>query len=144
MQVGWIKRWGYTEPWMYCEFAPAGPGRFIEEFAISPVSHNYLADVEGAGSDAAWLCVLDGVSKYGVTTSWMGFSNGNWMVAQGETDSLFSQIGKIAPSKLLFFNLKYLFAGTWLQLDLNSFASPVDSHYGRAEPNPGQLQVWTN
>jgi hypothetical protein len=144
MQAGWIKRSSYSAPKMYCEFAPDGPGRFIVEYNIPHATHQFKVEAVGEPFPLTWTCALNGADMHVASVSFMNFNKGTWLVEQGETDSSWSQIGKLAPSKLLHSNLKYLFANSWLTLNLNNFPSPVDPHYGRAEPNPGQLQDWTN
>jgi hypothetical protein len=142
VQVGFIKRGLYTAPKLYCEFAPNGPGRFIDEFSLGAGIHLYEARVTVSGGDNVWGCFRDGVLKSAATTLYMGFSSGTWQLVQGETDSIWSTIGKVDPNRLLYKNLKYLQGGTWQVLDINESPTP-DPHYGRDEPEPGEFRDWT-
>lgn len=151
VQTGLIKRYGWTEPQMYCEFAPrasTGNQRTVEEAPISNASHLYSAHVEWRLTLQVWDCELDAGSKFAYSTNYLGFNTGSWLAVQGETDSLYSQIGKVAPSKFRFWNMKYLASGSWIVYNLCGTClndiSGWGQRYGHDEPAAGEFRNWTN
>ena len=106
--------------------------------------HQYKAYWDTDGVESAWICALDGSDIWGYTTDYMDFSSGTWLVAQGETNSLFSQIGKMSPSKLSFSELKYLVRGScWCVFNVGLGGTIDTQHYGRDEPASGEFRNWT-
>lgn len=128
---------------MYCEFAPDGPGRVIKYFTVSAATHEYKGWRHVIGSDDVWSCAVDGTRKWGYTTGYMNFVSGNFLTAQGETDSLYSVIGKVWPATLLFTDLYYLASSCWCTINLTNVGAD-HAEYGADEPAAGQMRNWTN
>jgi hypothetical protein len=148
VQVGWIWRYGWSQPQQFCEFAPSnGNTRQWLGAWMGVSTKTYRLDVQGS----SWYCGLDQAQAWHKTTTYMGFSSGTHLVAQGETDSLWSQIGDVAigipPSTTLLDQMKYLYGSSWLTFDVAGvdIAGPSGSgsHYGVSEPAPGSLRNWT-
>ena len=150
VQVGIIKRFGWSESKMYCEFRPTtdpNPPRVLREYDISNQQHAYELSVSHSEGQSYWDCLLDDVPKMSFATSYLGFSSGSWIPIQGETDSLYSQIGKDAPNKFVFSNIKRL-KTQWALVDvccLNN-VSGYGGRYDRDVPSgtTGKFRNWTN
>jgi hypothetical protein len=123
---------------MYCE--GNGSHYFIHEFTLSAATHTYRWALNGL----TWECSLDLVVKDWTTVSSIGISRGNAVNGQGEAHELGAQIGRVAPAKLSFTNLKYRRSsnGTWYTVAVNLNTPP--SQYGNDSPAAGQMRVWTN
>lgn len=145
VQAGWIKRTGYSTPKGFCEIAASsggsgfGPPPPIVEITLSSSTHLY----NNFQTNSSWYCLIDSPQMIR-TTSWTGFAYGDILIAGGETISPHSQIGKMAPGKLLLSNLQsWSGSGNYSTLDLVCCVAPV-APYGMDEPQAGQLRNWTN
>jgi len=118
----------------------------LKEAVIGVTTHTFRADLQGS----EWYCGLDQAQAWHYSTAYMGFSSGARLLAQGETDSLWSQIGKLAvgipPDKLLLDQMQYK-SGSWQTLAIGAIdvccVSGDDSHYGVSKPAAGSLKNWT-
>lgn len=142
-QAGLIIRYGWTDSKMYCELAPNGPGRTVDEWNISNEAHTYKVATDIMEGHEWWNCYRDGVWKVGHTTSYMGFSSGTWTPVQGETDSLYSEIGKVSPNKLSFSEIHVRQSGSWSVPDVCCIDTTY-SRYGADAPDTGEFRNWTN
>jgi len=141
VQVGWVDRQGYSAPKWYCEFTGESPGRWdLLEGTLG--SGTYVYKMQYDSADGYWDCIVNGSGKASRTGSWMGFTSGSWLVVQGETNATHGQIGKVAPSKLLFSDLQKRRGTTWSALNISVNNPPAP--YGVDEPAAGQLRNWTN
>jgi hypothetical protein len=120
-------------------------GRELVEFPMGNSAHNYKFQVDTPGlPNPVWYCYLDSVPKWNKTVNYMDFESGSSLVAQGETDSRWSQIGRVYPNKLLYSNMQYRNeAGSWPIFDANSFNTINQTYYGRDEPAAGRLRNWS-
>jgi hypothetical protein len=147
VQVGYYKGQGWTEPKMYCEFTPENdpnPQRILRPFEISNQAHDYKVIVTHSEGQDEWACSVDGVVKMAYATSYLGFSSGTYLVAQGETNNFYSQIGRNAPDTLHYSNMDYYSSG-WQTFNVTLFTlAGLGGHYGHSEPNPGEFDDWTN
>lgn len=84
MQVGWIKKIEYPAPKLFCEFAPVGPGRVVNELSISAATHAFKVNTAYHGPNQYWDCFLDNYVKFQRTTSFMGFWSGTWLPVWGK------------------------------------------------------------
>lgn len=101
VQPGWRKNQGGSADWV-CEFGKTNGNVFIFQGPVSHYIHTYKMSVDGSGS---WSCFVDGVKKAEVSN--LGFTEGTYINAQGETNARFAQIGRVDPLKLYFRNMKY-------------------------------------
>lgn len=106
---------------------------------LTQAQHAYKFDYDAA--DAVWDCYLDGSGKF--SRGSMGFTQGTWLVAQGEVNATHGQIGAIAPAKTLFSDMQYRNAANlWPAFNVANLV--IDAPYGADEPAAGQMRNWTN
>jgi hypothetical protein len=139
-QAGWRYYNGYAEPRMYCEWA--GGVYKLVEFGLTHARHAYKQQYDSF--DKYWDCYLDSTFKYSWSLANSGFSQGTYVVAQGENHQAHVQIGKMLPAKLQFVLMMYRKAsdGSWPNMNITPHVS--SGPYGADEPAIGQLRVWTN
>jgi hypothetical protein len=125
---------------MYCEWA--GQQYKLVEFGLTHVTHAYKQIYDSF--DGGWDCYLDSAGKFFWTLGQSGFSQGTYVVAQGENHQAHVQIGRMAPGKLLFSDMQYRKSsdGSWPAMNITPGVS--SGPYGADEPAVGQLRVWTN
>ncbi len=146
LQVGWVKRQGYSGPNMYCEFAPksGAVGKWkIYEFPLSINTHLYTARqvYDPDRGEPMWQCLLGTTIKWDRTTSNMGLASGTYTVAQGETNARHATIGKMDPYRLHYTDIRYMNDSTWYISNLNLNSPPIP--YEVDEPLIGELRNWT-
>lgn len=150
VEVGWKRAQLWSSNKVYCYWKPInGPGFFTGVGVITQGTHVYRQELIGSGPTATWSCTLDGfvLDYQGVST--MGFSSGTHLVAQGETDSKYSQIGKlhvgIPADSVLFDQMQYKTGSSWITLNIDAL-DPICNgpNYGCSEPAAGQMLNWTN
>jgi hypothetical protein len=73
----------------------------------------------------------------------MQWTNGNWLVVQGEANAVHAQIGKLLPSKLAFTSMQYKKSAAWSTFNVSAMSNP-GFPYGRDEPVAGQFRNWTD
>jgi len=139
VQIGWRYYSGYSTPKAYCEAnSPYG----IQEFSVTFATHAYRIQYDSF--DQYFDCYIDSSGVWSYSATSLGWTQGSYLNGQGEAHQNHVQIGRTAPSKLLFSDLQYRNAstGSWPLLDLVLAAPPAP--YGNDEPSPGTLRVWTN
>lgn len=143
-QVGWVKRTGWSQPKGFCELAASEGGTgfggpiYLIEFSLYGATYPY--EVTEAGG--TWWCFVNSITRASRSTTWMGFSYGDIVIAGGETIAPHSTIGVMAPSKFLLNDIRKLKNGTWSIADLNC-CDATAFPYAKDEPAAGQLRNWT-
>jgi len=150
VQPGWRKNQGGSADWV-CEFhkTSGSPRNFIFQGPVSHYIHTYKMSVDGFGS---WSCFVDGVKKAEMSN--LGFTEGTFINAQGETNARYAQIGRVDPLKLCFRNMQYHtdVPAQWNTSNLTNFqhweciAGTCTSlnDYGVNEPfGDGSMGSWT-
>jgi hypothetical protein len=145
-QAGWRYYTGYAEPRGYCEFQGVpdehSNNYFIDEYTIAHATHVY--QVRFNDSDD-WVCKINDSRKASQPRTIMGFGSGTWMPVQGENHGTHVQIGEMDPGRLRFDILRYQAPSTttWLPMDLAGSLNSVSFPFGRDNPDPDVLRVWT-
>ena len=143
IQVGWLKEFGWSQPKGYCELAAGNLGTGFGQppwrvtYSLSPRTYYY----EGYRSGTTWYCTINNATVTTRTTTWMGFQYADLILAGGEAQSTHTQIGAIAPAKLLLSDFRTLLTG-WSIVDL-ACCDATAFPYGKDEPAAGQLRNWT-
>lgn len=135
VQVGWIKRKNVdSTPKMYCEYL--GAGVYNQQFfPMTAEQHTYWWYQSGG----TWNCALGTTVK--ISNLSLGWTSGTRFQAQGETNSVHTQIGGAPPAgSILFWNMQYR-SGAWYQTDLWDIF--WDSPYWVYEPIPGEMKNGT-
>lgn len=139
VQTGWVRFSSWSEPKMYCEFVESGGAGVKYFFPLTHVTHTFQMAYDSF--DLVWDCFLDGAGK--ASRGGLGFAAGDYLNVQGEVNSTHSQIGLVAPSKLLFNSMRYRnTSGSWVVFNPNS--AYVESPYGYDRPASDQFRNWTN
>lgn len=139
VQVGWWERFNQdTSPKFYCEYKRTDSATVHNFFLpLSAATHQYSWQRE---SNGWWTCRLDGATQ--INTGNVNFASGVYGNAQGETNTLHAQIGRMTPASILFSSLQYRSAGSWTTMGLTLNA--VNTPYGRDTIGGGTLRNWTN
>jgi hypothetical protein len=136
VQAGWQKIQGRgTMPMALCEYGNSGVAHQYW-FTISAAQHAFQWDYTGA----TWHCRIDGVDR--LDGSAPNMTQGNYVNAQGETNSQNTQIGGNYPSKLGLSVLRWRQVSLWQNYNLTRFTP--DYPYGSSLAAPDYLLNWTN
>ena len=148
VQAGWMKLQGWSAPRYYCEWhekagSPLNPSNHLHwpGSNLSATTHKFGMYFSGTSE---WECKVDGsLVLHTHTAADLGFTQGWWMTAEGETHATHGQIGVNAPGKLGYTVLRYhKKASVWANSALGLL--PVNAPYGSDIPASAEFRNWTN
>lgn len=146
VQVGMMKRQGWTAPRYYCEFTGNDNGFWHLHdgtSSLSATAHQYRFATLTSEGTTYWECQFDGAPIIHThTVGQLGWSSGTFVEAGGEAYATHGQIGANAPSKLGLTVLQDRSGTTWATTNYNPGSPPAP--YGIDEPVAGELRNWTN
>lgn len=147
VQPGWRKDQANSVPHLVCEFHNTGGQNFIMTAPITSAGHIYEMSYDPL--DQLWDCYLDGVNKY--SRGNLGFTSGNFVNGQGETNARYAEIGNVTPSYIQYSVMKFRRSVAYSGMDLTSFfageCAPgcvATSRYGVLENAVSSMRNWTN
>lgn len=146
VQVGMMKRQGWSLPRHYCEFVgnDNGFGHLHDATtSLSATTHHYRFSTFFSEGTTQWECQVDGAPKFHThTVGELGWSSGTMLQVAGEAYTTHGQIGANAPSKLGYTVLQSRSGSTWSTTNYGLVSPPAP--YGNDEPASGEFRNWTN
>ena len=153
VQPGWRKDQGDTESAWVCEFHNISGQNFIYQGPIGHWEHNYKMMYDSY--DKLWDCFVDNTNV--VSKGNLGFTSGDFVNAQGESNARYGQIGRVDPGRLLIHNVYFWRGGTWQSAAFEDYIHAEcqwpggvqqcysDTHYGVDEDGTydSNLRIWT-
>ena len=153
VQPGWRKDQGATESSWVCEFHNTADQNFIYEGPIGHWEHNYSMKYDSF--DKLWDCFVDSTNV--VSKGNLGFTSGDFVNAQGESNARYGQIGRADPGRLLVHDVEFFRGSSWHAAAFDDYVHTecqrpggvlhcyVDTHYGVDSDGYGNdnLQIWT-
>jgi hypothetical protein len=154
VQPGWRKDEGDAEPSWVCEYHSTSDQNFIYQGPISNFEHIYKISYDSF--DQLWDCFVDNVNV--VSKGNIGFTSGDFVNSQGESNVRYGQIGRVDPGRLLIHNVNYLRGGSWkaavfvdyVHTECQFIGTPnqvcfIDTHYGVDQDGnfDSNLRIWT-
>ncbi len=133
VQVGWLKRAGYSNSMGYCERNPTGNGSGSYDLAEYSVTHQEQLYSIKKNSAGAFQCRIGGDTRMTIASGVVGFEHGDWVPVQAEAHQRYQQLGPIEPNWLEFSEAAKIVQGgsAWSNMNVNSVGSSDDDiwHY---------------